>query len=134
PALTAMFWQQPLLASVRSEGRKTRIEFQGNTSVAAVRDWLQAPWLAPATGELLYQAELVLPAADADVSLTVDADASNVEIDLPAPLGKRRGELDALALRFTATDAQQDVKLDHAGLVSAWLRLRDGELERGNIQ
>lgn len=134
PALTAMLWQQPLLASVRSEDRKTRIEFQGNTSVAAVRDWLQAPWLAPATGELLYQAELALPAADADVSLTVDADASNVEIDLPAPLGKRRGELDALALRFTATDAQQDVRLDHAGLVSAWLRLRDGALERGNIQ
>ena len=134
PALTAMLWQQPLLASVRSEDRNTRIEFQGNTSVAAVRDWLQAPWLAPATGELLYQAELALPAADADVSLTVDADASNVAIDLPAPLGKRRGELDALALRFTATDAQQDVKLDHAGLVSAWLRLRDGELERGNIQ
>ena len=133
PALTAKLWQQPLLASVRSEDRKTRIDFQGNASVAAVRDWLQAPWLAPADGELLYQAELALPGAGADVSLQVEADASGVEIDLPAPLGKRRGELDSLALRFTATDSQQDVKLTHAGLVSAWLRLRDGELERGNI-
>src|SRR5690606_6203288 len=88
PALTAKLWQQPLLASVRSEDRKTRIEFQGNASVAAVRDWLQAPWLAPARGELLYQAELALPATDADVSLVVDADASGVEIELPAPLRK----------------------------------------------
>ena len=134
PALTAKLWQQPVLASVRSVDRKTRIEFQGNTSVASVRDWLQAPWLAPATGELLYQAELVMPAADADVLLTVDADASSVEVDLPAPLGKRRGELDALALRFSSIDGQQDVQLDHAGLVSAMLRLREGELERGNIQ
>lgn len=133
PALTALLWQQPLLASVRSEGRKMRIEFQGNTSVAAVREWLQAPWLAPANGELLYQAELAVPAADADVSLVVDADASGVEIDLPAPLGKRRGELDALALRFTSMDGLQDVQLNHNGVVSAILRLREGELESGNI-
>lgn len=133
PALTAVLWQQPVLASVRSEDRKTRIDFQGNAQVDAVRDWLQAPWLAAASGELLYQAELLLPGPDADVSLTVDADASAVDLDLPAPLGKRRGQLDSVALRFTATDSQQDVKVSHAGLVSAWLRLRNGELERGNI-
>src|SRR5690606_28227648 len=133
PALTAKLWQQPLLASVRSEDRKTRIEFQGNASVAAVRDWLQAPWLAPARGELLYQAELALPATDADVSLVVDADASGVEIELPAPLRKNRGDLDALALRFASRDGVQDVQISHAGLVSAVLRLREGELERGNV-
>src|SRR5690606_12328389 len=55
------------------------------------------------------------------------------EIDLPAPLGRRRGELDALALRFTAMDGLQDVQLNHDGLVSAILRLREGELESGYI-
>src|SRR5690606_41776166 len=81
PALTAKLWQQPLLASVRSENRKTRIEFQGNASVAAVRDWLQAPWLSPASGELLCQAELALAAEGVEVWLVVVGGGSGVVVE-----------------------------------------------------
>lgn len=133
PALTAQFWQYPVTARIESKGLKTRIHVDGEADAAALQDWLQAVWMSPLSGRVGYSADLALPGDQADMTLAVAADASRLALALPAPLGKKAGELSSLALLFTVNGARQSLQVSHPDVASAALQLREGELERGHI-
>ncbi|MDF1781614.1 MAG: YhdP family protein [Alcanivoracaceae bacterium] len=133
PSLTAVVWDRPVQASVSSADQRTRIDFKGTTTAQSLQDWLQAKWLAPAQGDVGYDAELLLPGKDADADLSVAADLSAVALKLPAPLEKHAGDLGQATFSMTSKGDEQDISFDHSQLFSARLRLKNQAVERGQV-
>lgn len=134
PALTGRLWEQPIVASVSSVGQKSRVEFSGDMSVDILQRWLNAPWLAPATGRINYVAKMEVPARSADLELAVTADITDTTVALPPPLDKRAGRKQQAVLVLQADGATQTVRFNDGRLVAGNMRLVDGALERGSIR
>ncbi|MFN3713876.1 MAG: YhdP family protein [Alcanivoracaceae bacterium] len=135
PALSARVFDSPVKASVVTRAGEVRIDWTGDTSVTAVRDWLELDLLAPVSGDFSYRSSLSLPwRRSAPVTLQVESMLESVAIDLPEPFAKRAGRPAAFRLDLTAAERGPDIRLRYQDWLSARLLLADGGLSAGRIR
>jgi uncharacterized protein (TIGR02099 family) len=98
PALHARILDEPMTISATTSAAG-RVEFKasGQTSAAAVRQWLGWPWLAALDGSTAWQAELSLD--HGEKAFAVHAALDGVHSRLPAPFAREAGTAGPLSLK-----------------------------------
>ncbi|GAA5111297.1 YhdP family protein [Alloalcanivorax gelatiniphagus] len=71
-----------------TRGPDSQMQLTGKVDVKRLRDWLDADWLAPASGTLPLELELAMPWQGRPFRLEGRSTLEGVKVDAPAPLGK----------------------------------------------
>jgi uncharacterized protein (TIGR02099 family) len=135
PAFSARLFDQPVTGSVATNAGVTRVNWQGNTDMKTVRNWLQLDWLKPASGAFGYVAELALPWRQAgNLTMRAESTMEDLVVALPAPLGKTAGKAAPLKIELTGSDEGTDLAVRYQNWLSARVLLGEGELQSGRIR
>jgi len=89
--LTGVFLEQPITAQIEPAEKGHNVHLIGSAGVGALREWLQWPVLALASGELHWQAELHLCGKPVCNALVLESALTGVELALPGRLLKPLG-------------------------------------------
>lgn len=135
PRFSGQLFDRPLKGAVATAAGSTKVSWRGAADMATVRDWLDLPWLSPASGNFEYSGLLTLPwRHSAPVSLLVESSLDQVTVDLPKPFAKQAGQSAPLRLEWVDTERGSDLQLRYQNWLAARLQLEDGELEAGRIR
>ncbi len=135
PAFSAGLLDQPVTGSVATDAGVTRVNWQGNTDMGTVRNWLQLDWLKPASGAFAYVGELALPwRQSGNISLRAEAAMEDLVVALPAPLGKAAGKAAPLKIELTGSDQGTDLVVRYQSWLAARVLLDEGEMQAGRIR
>lgn len=135
PSLHATVLGQPVSGTIQTDAGRTRISWQGDAEVRALRDWLELDLLDHAAGNFHYDAELSLPwRTSGVVRLGVDSTLEGVEIALPSPFAKAAPLRAPFRLELTGRDNGADLLLRYQRLLSARLALDNGRLRAGRLR
>lgn len=96
--LEGRFLGQPVTAAIDPVASGYRIRLQGRSQIAALRQWLQLPILAAASGVTPWQAQLDICAEAGCQRLEVRSDLEGVALELPGILAKSAAQKAPLQL------------------------------------
>ena len=95
---------------INTEQNLTRVSLSGKAPVTALQDWLQLDALAPVSGELPYEAQLLLcnRRQNCQNRFELHSNLVGTAVDLPAPFGLSKAEQGALSVQLGLDSRQLD--------------------------
>jgi uncharacterized protein (TIGR02099 family) len=119
PEVSAQAFGQAVSAQIFAEGKPgsplTRIAAQGRIDLPVLTDWLRFKPALPASGSLPYQLQLYL---GENSRLAIESDLSGLNIDLPAPFGKRAEDSRPSTFKMDLQGAERRFDARYAGLAT----------------
>ena len=110
--------------SIRTSENNIQVNVAGDSSVAAVSDWLSADWMSPASGAFGYRGSLLFPwQHDGNVSINIRTELEGVALALPQPLAKKEEQRWPLSVSVDMQDQGQRVELNSPARLTGWLQL-----------
>jgi uncharacterized protein (TIGR02099 family) len=133
---TADFLGSPVHARMSMQGKQrqpvTRLSVKGNTSVAALGQWLQWPLERVATGKSAWMLDVDFHAASSQRSsrVVLSSDLDGIALDLPPPFGKQESEKVALKVGGSLAGREATHTLRYGDRWSAVWQLDDSRVSR----
>ena len=119
------------------QGNQVQLNFDGNTTIQAVRNWRQVPFLEVAAGKLDYHAFVAIPMSQQGPviapQLTLTSQLKNVVVNVPEPFGKQVKEARPFALTMDLGQSPFKLDIQYGELGNAVLLMGDQGLQRGAV-
>lgn len=106
-----------------TRGPDSQMQLTGKVDVKRLRDWLDADWLAPASGTLPLELDLAMPWQGRAFRLEGRSTLQGVKVDAPAPLGKPADEARGSRLVWRQQGQRKDVSVFYGQVGEGRFRL-----------
>lgn len=125
--LSAKFWNEPVQASIATQGSKgklnTAISFATRLDMPALMQWSRQPVFAFMQGRTAVNGEVYYGANGAGLRLL--SSLKGVDVSLPKPFSKAKDEERQLVVHLPFTGDQRQMTLDYGAGVNLQLRLAE---------
>jgi len=109
-----------------TRGPDSQMQLTGKVAVKRLRDWLDADWLAPASGTLPLELDLAMPWRGNAFRLEGRSTLEGVKVDAPAPLGKAANQARTSRLVWRQQRGGNQISASYGGVGEARFWLGDG--------
>lgn len=117
-------------SKARAGGFDMVLTGKGNAQLASFREWMPSFLLEPVSGQLDYDARLVV--GSNGVKFSLESGLTGTAIDLPAPIGKSAAEQRSLQVDLTPGQETR-INMNYANRVRMALALGDDGVDRGQV-
>ncbi|MFP1679654.1 YhdP family protein [Alloalcanivorax sp. C16-2] len=108
-----------------TRGPDSQMQLTGKVAVERLRDWLDADWMAPASGTLPLELDLAMPWGGNAFRLEGRSTLEGVKVDAPAPLGKAASQARTSRLVWRQRSGANQVSVFYGQIGEARFRLGD---------
>lgn len=135
--LNASLWQQPLVASIKSdvhkEGFDTDIQFSAPVDVSNIKSWLALDLLKPISGKSDFNGHFKISGKDSGFTgLELSSNLQGIQVALPEPFAKKSIQTVPFQLRLALEDGQK-LSLSYADQVNLAMHLKQGSIYSGQV-
>ncbi|MBA55827.1 MAG: TIGR02099 family protein [Pseudomonadales bacterium] len=123
----------------KQKGKSVQLEFDGNSSVKAIRNWREIPFLELAAGPLDYSALVSIPLTaqspghKTSPQLTIRSQLEKVVVNAPEPFGKQANNKRLFNLKMDLGTTPSELNIQYGEVGNVALLLGEQGLQRGAI-